>query len=223
MLIVTMTSIIVLTTATSVPYSYIYSYSYAVVQNQTIYHCYMAFDEPWEVIYETVMSVARCFLPVPFLVMVNWSVIKKIQKDIPGENCHSQNVSRRGQSRRTAKVLMVVACVFVVCYCPMTILLLLNIHVPEIMAEIPLLSRYLLLWISRIFMYINSASNPVVYFAISTDYRRAFQTLFCCVRQRAVQLAYSRGRPLTESRSDRSSTGTCSRTVECLPMTVDHM
>lgn len=148
--------------------------------NSSDFHCNHNWDNTWLGWYDTAINCVFFFLPIPLLVVLYGKMIIALRASIP--NNDGEGTSSRTAKSRSQVVIMlaVVVTLFVICLLPFKIYVFLNIYSPDVRASLGAKSLFILSWITRIMTFINHASNPVVYFLMSRNFREAFKHAFCC-------------------------------------------
>ncbi|CAB4019549.1 Alpha-1A adrenergic receptor, partial [Paramuricea clavata] len=142
-------------------------------------------------VFYTFVSVSLFFLPaLVILVMYTlvFVVVHKRQKMLRngelGQTCNDRNQrSAFLQDLKTIRMLLVVVGVFILCWGPYFICLMLALYYPNVFAfDTTQFSNwrrfFMATLVIRILPYFNSLWNPIIYACLDQTYREAFKNLF---------------------------------------------
>ncbi|XP_028410559.1 alpha-2B adrenergic receptor-like [Dendronephthya gigantea] len=139
----------------------------------------------------TFLSIIVFFLPTIFIMIMYvliFLVVHKRQKMfLNGELGQINNPSRQAvfrQELKVIKMLLVVVGVFICCWCPRIITILLSIYHPTLLyvsnnSSISTIHGiYILFYTMRALPLLNSMCNPIIYACLDQTYRKAFKRVF---------------------------------------------
>lgn len=144
--------------------------------------CSNSLQEGWHPVY--FLIVFLIFFLIPFIILIYLYVI--IAKKLTNENLHTSttnqscamnsNFKRQAQIRRQVVLMLASVCVtFFICLLPFRLLTLWIIYSSaEDITNLGMETYYILLFICRILLYVNSSANPILYNLISSKFRAAF-------------------------------------------------
>ncbi|CAH1715205.1 unnamed protein product [Aphis gossypii] len=131
------------------------------------------------------VTIIGVFFVVPlFVLVVLYTVIAAHLMADPGTSCTDSACNQRAR-RQVVLMLGTVVVSFFMCLLPFRALILWIILAPpdyNIMELLGVKNFYLLLFFSRIMLYINSALNPILYNLMSSKFRDGFRRL-CGLRR----------------------------------------
>ncbi|XP_060066548.1 neuromedin-U receptor 2-like [Ylistrum balloti] len=132
--------------------------------------------------YAYVICIFCVFFVIPFFVML--FIYSSIIHGVLRESTHIEETSNTKSFRRTSLrnqrqivcMLFVIVVVFFLCTLPLRIVIFWFAFTDEIHIRNLGLEGYLnLIWCGRVFQYLNSAINPIIYSAFSSKFRWAFK------------------------------------------------
>lgn len=122
---------------------------------------------------------------LPFIIAMVTSIYfyTKIISTLSKSSSHrkqSSTLNKKHQQRRNqiAFMLLVMASCFFICECPFLVSSIFHTYVHQSGKGLSHDQKVILTIITRIFLYLNSSINPIIYNALSPTYRRAFATAF---------------------------------------------
>ncbi|XP_060551585.1 QRFP-like peptide receptor, partial [Ruditapes philippinarum] len=140
--------------------------------------CRTKVNETWRYIYTVMITVI--FFLLPFLVLVG--IYSKIIKQLTSDTLQSLTKNDKSafnilrSRKQVVKMLIIIIVLFFVTLFPIRSITLWLIFTPSNdVTKIGLEAFLNLISWTRILMYVNSASNPVIYSLMSTKFQRAFK------------------------------------------------
>ncbi|XP_050533819.1 growth hormone secretagogue receptor type 1-like isoform X2 [Daktulosphaira vitifoliae] len=137
----------------------------------------------WPIAFFTIIISLFFVMPL-FVLVVLYTVIAMHLMADPGTNCTDSACNQRAR-RQVVLMLATVVLSFFVCLLPFRIFTMWIILVPEeVFLDLGMKNYYIILYSSRIMVYLNSAINPILYNLMSSKFRRGFCKLCQCRRTR---------------------------------------
>lgn len=145
------------------------------VDGSTVPVCVNTLQNGWHPVYFVVIFVLFFLIPFVILLILYAMISKKLTSDsksIPT----SSNSKRRHQIRRQVVLMLASVCVtFFICLLPFRLMTLwIIVSTQEDVVQLGMDTYYILLFICRILLYVNSSINPLLYNLISCKFRAAF-------------------------------------------------
>jgi len=124
------------------------------------------------------VAIIGVFFVVPLFVLVAlYTVIAAHLMADPGTSCTDSACNQRAR-RQVVLMLATVVLSFFVCLLPFRVFTVWIILVPErTFLDLGLKRYYIILYASRVMVYLNSAINPILYNLMSSKFRRGFCAL----------------------------------------------
>lgn len=121
------------------------------------------------------VAIISAFFVVPlFVLVVLYTVIAVHLMADPGTSCTDSACNQRAR-RQVVLMLATVVLSFFVCLLPFRVFTMWIILVPEhAFLDLGLKHYYIILYASRVMVYVNSAVNPILYNLMSSKFRRGF-------------------------------------------------
>lgn len=121
------------------------------------------------------VAIIAVFFVVPlFVLVVLYTVIAAHLMADPGTSCTDSACNQRAR-RQVVLMLATVVLSFFVCLLPFRVFTMWIILVPEhAFLDLGLKHYYIILYASRVMVYLNSAVNPILYNLMSSKFRRGF-------------------------------------------------
>lgn len=121
------------------------------------------------------VAIIGAFFVVPlFVLVVLYTVIAAHLMADPGTSCTDSACNQRAR-RQVVLMLATVVLSFFVCLLPFRVFTMWIILVPEhTFLDLGLKHYYIILYASRVMVYLNSAVNPILYNLMSSKFRRGF-------------------------------------------------
>lgn len=133
--------------------------------------------------YDTILIAVAFFLPVLPLMFLYARMVITLNSQVPETDTQGPGAREARRVRSQVVVmLIVVVLIFVVCNLPFKIHVLIYFYSYEAYVQLDGRISFVLSWSFRLLLYVNHAVNPVVYFAMSANFREAFARLFCRCR-----------------------------------------
>lgn len=137
--------------------------------------CVNTLQNGWHPIYYIVVFVMFFVIPFVILLILYAMISRKLTSDskaIP----NSSNFKRRHQIRRQVVLMLASVCVtFFICLLPFRLMTLwIIMSTQEEVVKIGMETYYILLFVCRLLLYVNSSINPILYNLISCKFRAAF-------------------------------------------------
>lgn len=145
--------------------------------------CSNSLQQGWHPIYYGVIFVTFFLIPFMILLAIYILIARKLTSDSKSlsNSLNSCSISLRSikhQSKIRRQVVLMLASVcvtFFICLLPFRLMTLWIIFsTPEDILNIGMDTYYILLFVSRILLYVNSSANPILYNLISSKFRSAF-------------------------------------------------
>lgn len=148
------------------------------IDGSTVPVCSNSLQTGWHPLYYVAIFLLFFVIPFGVLLVLYCLISRKLTSDsksISG-NQGSTNSKRRYQVRRQVVLMLASVCVtFFVCLLPFRLLTLwIIISDQEDIAQIGVETYYVLLFVCRLLLYVNSSINPILYNLISCKFRAAF-------------------------------------------------
>lgn len=177
----------------SIPFGFMTKFEPCGTGNSTRMCCYLD-SSPWFSQYETILTSVALFLPIPLLVFLYGKMIVILRKQVPPNDTQHQGVelARRGRSQIIV-MLVVLLILFIICLIPFNVYIMWYIYtyVDDSVRVMEESVQFTIEWLFRIMVYVNHMVNPIVYFLMSANFRRAFRVVFCQCRSTEDQLSTS--------------------------------
>lgn len=127
------------------------------------------------------VAIIGAFFVVPlFVLVVLYTVIAAHLMADPGTSCTDSACNQRAR-RQVVLMLATVVLSFFVCLLPFRVFTMWIILGPDrTILDIGLQHYYVILYASRVMVYLNSAVNPILYNLMSSKFRRGFCKLCRC-------------------------------------------
>ncbi|XP_060837407.1 growth hormone secretagogue receptor type 1-like isoform X1 [Rhopalosiphum padi] len=121
------------------------------------------------------VTIIGAFFVIPlFVLVVLYTVIAAHLMADPGTSCTDSACNQRAR-RQVVLMLATVVLSFFVCLLPFRVFTMWIILVPEhTFLDLGLKHYYIILYASRVMVYLNSAVNPILYNLMSSKFRRGF-------------------------------------------------
>ncbi|XP_026815404.1 growth hormone secretagogue receptor type 1-like [Rhopalosiphum maidis] len=121
------------------------------------------------------VTIIGAFFVIPlFVLVVLYTVIAAHLMADPGTSCTDSACNQRAR-RQVVLMLATVVLSFFVCLLPFRVFTMWIILVPEhTFLDLGLKHYYIILYTSRVMVYLNSAVNPILYNLMSSKFRRGF-------------------------------------------------
>lgn len=142
--------------------------------------CSNSLQEGWHPVYFLIVFLIFFLLPFIVLIYLYILIAKKLttenSKTLQTQTTVNPNFRRQAQIRRQVVLMLASVCVtFFICLLPFRLLTLWIIYSsPEDITSLGMETYYILLFICRILLYVNSSANPILYNLISSKFRAAF-------------------------------------------------
>ena len=140
--------------------------------------CSNSLQEGWHPVYFLIVFLIFFLLPFIILIYLYILITKKLtsENSTSLQNCLNVNFKRQAQVRRQVVLMLASVCVtFFICLLPFRLMTLWIIYsTPEDITNLGMETYYILLFICRILLYVNSSANPILYNLISSKFRAAF-------------------------------------------------
>lgn len=173
--------ILFITVGISIPYGFATVYEEVILNdNTTLAYCYLSSDIPWLDHYHSIVNGVFFFLIIPVLFFLYGKMVIALKAKVP--QSENQGTGMKGTSKARSQVvimLVIVISVFTICLLPFTVYIFVLAYAEKSLNSMDDESFFTLIWSARIVLYINHASNPIVYFLMSDNFREAFKAVFC--------------------------------------------
>lgn len=127
----------------------------------------------WPIAFFVVIITVFFVVPL-FVLVVLYTVIAAHLMADPGTSCTDSACNQRAR-RQVVLMLATVVLSFFVCLLPFRVFTMWIILVPEhTFLDLGLKHYYIILYASRVMVYLNSAVNPILYNLMSSKFRRGF-------------------------------------------------
>lgn len=131
----------------------------------------------WPIAFFVVIIGAFFVVPL-FVLVVLYTVIAAHLMADPGTSCTDSACNQRAR-RQVVLMLATVVLSFFVCLLPFRVFTMWIILVPErTFVDLGFKHYYVILYTSRVMVYLNSAVNPILYNLMSSKFRHGFCKLF---------------------------------------------
>ena len=145
--------------------------------------CSNSLQQGWHPIYYGVIFVT--FFLIPFLILLAIYILiarkltsdsKSLSNSLNSCSISLRSIKHQSKIRRQVVLMLASVCVtFFICLLPFRLMTLWIIFsTPEDILNIGMDTYYILLFVSRILLYVNSSANPILYNLISSKFRSAF-------------------------------------------------
>lgn len=145
--------------------------------------CSNSLQQGWHPIYYGVIFVT--FFLIPFLILLAIYILiarkltsdsKSLSNSLNSCSISLRSIKHQSKIRRQVVLMLASVCVtFFICLLPFRVMTLWIIFsTPEEILNIGMDTYYILLFVSRILLYVNSSANPILYNLISSKFRSAF-------------------------------------------------
>ncbi|XP_071539350.1 neuropeptide FF receptor 1-like isoform X2 [Panulirus ornatus] len=144
-------------------------------------------EKPWLMKeYWPYLVVILIWIPMVFLVVSYMVIFCKLDQYEATLRGRGHPVTRR-RRRRLLSLMFIILLVFLVCYTPYTVFLIVRAVVVQNHEEVDIYFD-ILWWMSHWLAYLNSAINPLIYGLTNEGFRRAWHSTcsICLPRKRAV-------------------------------------
>ena len=138
--------------------------------------CSNSLQQGWHPIYYFVIFVTFFTIPFMILVWIYALIARRLTSDSKTLTSSTNHLSRQVQIRRQVVLMLASVCItFFVCLLPFRLMTLWIIFSsPEDIVNLGMETYYILLFVCRILLYVNSSVNPILYNVISSKFRTAF-------------------------------------------------
>ncbi|XP_052685205.1 tachykinin-like peptides receptor 99D [Crassostrea angulata] len=150
-------------------------------KNQTMPFCAHAYpSKMFMSVHVFYLSLMQYFLP---LLVINFTyfriVIKIWGTKAPGQQLEGQETTRIRNRKKVVKMLIIVVCLFVICWLPL--------HVYQVLSQIhPAINSseniHIIWFCSNWLAMSNSCYNPFVYGLLNSKFKREYRKLLSCVK-----------------------------------------
>ncbi|OQV25949.1 putative Growth hormone secretagogue receptor type 1 [Hypsibius exemplaris] len=193
--------------SSAIPFALIAQYSLVehMVTNSQVPTCTNPMDTHWKQAY--LFTAVVNFFVIPFFILcgvyavIGTHLIKDSSKSLGVATADISSTNMRARKQVVVMLATVVATFFVFLL-PFRVLSLWTVYAPpEAYAKMGAPGWYSLLYFARIMFYLNSASNPLVLYAMSSKFRAKFQHILCCrPLPPSTQVGLSRSGTLQQSK-----------------------
>lgn len=164
----------------AVPYGTATMYGELVInENTTRVYCALDWSISWLAHCESALFIVGIVLLILVLFLYAKVAIalktKMVGKNTPGT---APRAATKSRSQMVAMLLVTVT-VFVSCLLPRCIYVILEFYVTDAVYSLSNRSRFIIKWLLSTLFFINHASNPVIYFLMTDNFREAFKAVFC--------------------------------------------
>ncbi|GAU92966.1 hypothetical protein RvY_04976 [Ramazzottius varieornatus] len=166
----------------TIPITFIASHSYT---NHTVTKTEVAVcnlptsDSTWKKVYLTFENAVFFFIPLCVLTVVYTLISRHLVKDSTKSEIGISAANLRARQQVVVMLVTVVATFFFFMM-PFRVLMIWTLNAQdEEYEKLGIIGWYGLLYFSKIMFYMNSASNPIVLYAMSSKFRTKFQHILC--------------------------------------------